>query len=122
MHSWIVRLQFQDLFILPRLQIRVVPAASARDLGKQAACQSIEPLLASPELEDLEKSGRVATRAHLTAIAQDAHIRGQLVSQEMQAVIASVDAAPVREVALAKAMENPTFAAFCGSILDRIPP
>jgi uncharacterized protein (DUF1778 family) len=103
-----------------RLQIRV--AASARDLGKQAACQSMEPLLVSPELEDLEKSGRIATRAHLTTLAQDTNIRKQLATRDMQAVIASIDADPVREAALAKAMENPAFAAFCGSILDRIPP
>jgi hypothetical protein len=110
------------LMALVCLQIRVAPTTSGKDLCKHANIESLEPLLRSPELEDLEKSGRIATKTHLIAMAQDAHIRSELASQEMQAVIASIDGAPAREAALAKALGNPSFAAFCSSILDQIPP
>ena len=105
------------------MQIRVSKPPN-RDWAAAVASltQVPDPLLVSPELEDLEKDGAVVPRAQLQALATDPEIRQFLGAADLQMVVAAVDAAPCREAALAEAIENPTFAQFCDKVLDTVAP
>lgn len=81
-----------------------------------------DELLVPPELEDLEKDGRVVTRAQFEALAANSHVQEVLKNEEVQLLIQAVDAAPSRDAALARALNNPQFATFCDQILDIVSP
>ena len=101
------------------MQIRVCSTAQRSwPATLEAATRPDNPVLVSPELEDLRKTGRVLTRPQLEGLAADDLVRKDLAIPELQAALAAVDGAPCREAALAKAMEDPTFARFCDHVLD----
>lgn len=82
----------------------------------------MEPILEGPELEDLEKDGRLVSQAQFEAIAGSAYVQNTLGDAALREVLAAIDAAPSRPAALAAAMANPLFANFCDSILDIVSP
>jgi hypothetical protein len=81
-----------------------------------------DPLLIAPELEDFQKDGLVASREQLHSVSADPGIRSKLNSKDLQQIIAAVDTAAYREAALAQALQNPSFAQFCESVLDVVSP
>lgn len=82
----------------------------------------VEPILQGPELECLEKDGRLVPQAHFEALAGSAAVQGFLSDGAFREVLAAIDAAPSRPAALAAAMANPRFAAFCDAVLDIVSP
>eukprot|EP00892_Ulva_mutabilis_P000924 jgi/Ulvmu1/10832/UM007_0006.1 len=100
------------------VQVRVTaPESSAKNQQKP-----LDPLLVSPELEDLVKDGRMVSIEQYQSLAQDTEIQAMLQQPDMQKALVSVDSAPAREAALSAALENPQFSALCEQILDHVSP
>lgn len=99
------------------MQVRINSPEDSRTLQ-----QPLNPLLVSPELEDLVKDGRMVSIEQYKALAQDTRIQQMLLQSDMQKTLASIDSASSRETALSTALENPQFSDLCEQILDHVSP
>lgn len=100
------------------VQVRI----TAPEGTANSAQKPLNPVLVSPELEDLVKDGRMVSIDQYRNLAQDAEIQRALQQPDMQQTLASIDSAPAREAALSAALENPQFSALCEQILDHVSP
>lgn len=100
------------------MQIRIVPPPESKSSPKQ----ELNPLLISPDLEDLVKDGRMVSMEQYKAIASDQNSRQMLEQQDMQQVLRVIDSSSSREAELSTALRNPQFSAFCERVLDHVSP
>ena len=90
--------------------------------GSSQHAQPLDPLLVSPELEDLVKDGRMVSIDQYKALAQDVSMQQMLQQPDMQTALASIDSAHSRETELSTALKNPQFSDLCERILDHVSP
>ena len=105
------------------LQVRVSRLSPDEWVASLASARHVpDPQLVSPPFEDLEKDGQQVSKEQLQSLALSSEVRQALNAGEVQTIVATVDAAPCREAALAHALMNTEFANFCNTVLDVVSP